>query len=556
MLDYRKISGDLTGMIEDKYGRLVRRGLLTEEDLHKAATESSSSNKHIENTLAEKGIPRHELLFCLSEFYNCPFVEYDEGISISRGVLRLVDPLSLKAGLWVPLSVYRGKAEVVACRPEDHDLEEIIKEALGAEEIDYKVALPGDIIRIIENNFDLNAGFPPSAGRTPLAKVRTYLADRRSMFAERRTSLSRGRTGLAFLRTGIPFIAIAITLFRVFGAGYLSVIEVTLLCGGVAAVLDGLKWYLPVRKKEGKVPDYAFEEPPSGFSCLQVSAPGENAIFTRSGVVEGAEHLRTGWGKLSPVERRRFLANDRTDLAEERTILASLRTRMAEARTGLAFARTGVAFSGLGVALLKQFRSSRWTYFDIALILAGALMALEGILWYFPGRKAGIEGLKAITKAEEGKSIWDSVIPPFHKTGSQCVPPVKASHVPGVWATTGLALERTVLADRRNVMARLRTIMAQSRTAMAFMRTGISILAVGAGLLIYFGAGGVSWTAYVCALILTGLGLILDGILWYVPAERMRCTLPYCFGDMEIGVPDYAVPGRRWKKAVFCHDDF
>lgn len=542
-------------MREYKFVRLVRRGLLTEEELGRAIIESGSSKKYIEDVLMEKGIPRHEILLCISEFSTCPFVEYDEGITVSRNVLRLVDPVSLKTGLWVPLSVFNRKAEVIAFRPEDRALAEKIRATLGVDEIEFQVGLPNDIVRIIENSFDLNPDFPPTAGRTPLAKVRTYLADRRSMLAEQRTALARGRTGLAFLRTGIGFIAIAVTFFRVFGAGYLSIIELLLFLGGVTAVFDGFTWYLPVRKKAGKVLDYLSQQPPPGFTSLEVSKPGEDPLFTRSEVVESAENLRAGWGKLSPVERRRFLANDRTDLAEERTILASLRTRMAKARTGLAFGRSGIAFSGLGIALLRQFRASRWTFFDIALIVAGALMALEGILWYFPGRRAGKSGLKAVLKAEEQMSIWESAFPPFYRSNPLCFPPVKACHAPGVWATTGLALERTVLAERRNIMARLRTIMARSRTGMAFIRTGISLSAIGAGLLIYFGASNLAWTVFDAALVFAGLVLITDGVHWYLPAEKIKSQFPYCYGDVEIRIPDYRIPGRNWKKAVFSHDD-
>jgi uncharacterized membrane protein YidH (DUF202 family) len=258
--------------------------------------------------------------------------------------------------------------------------------------------------------------------------------------------------------------------------------------------------------------------------------------------------------------RRRFLANDRTDLAEERTVLACHRTLMARARTGLSFTRTGIAFIGLGVALLRQFSWSRWTSLDAAIIVLGAVMFAEGFYWYLPGRKAGLDGADAVTSAENRRSIWDgffnflrqdSGVPEVRST----VPPVRGYHSPGIWATTGLALERTLLAERRNVMARLRTIMARSRTGMAFIRTGISLAAVGLGLLIYFGAGSMVWTAVEAGMVLAGLLVIADGLSWYLPAERTRRQFPYCFGDMEITVPDYGRPTRTWRKAVFSHDD-
>jgi uncharacterized membrane protein YidH (DUF202 family) len=259
--------------------------------------------------------------------------------------------------------------------------------------------------------------------------------------------------------------------------------------------------------------------------------------------------------------RRRFLASDRTDYAEERTVLACYRTIMARARTGLSFTRTGIAFIGLGIAMLRQFPDGPpWTAVYAVLILTGTAMVAEGFYWYLPSRRAATDGHHAVQEAEDKPSIWDAVFPPLFKQGGlrnirTSVPPVKGFASPGIWATTGLALERTLLAERRNVMARLRTVMARSRTGMAFIRTGMSISAVGLGLLVYFGAGNVSWTIFDAVLILAGLLFIADGIYWYVPAEKTRQQFPYCFGEMEITIPDYGTHARSWRKAVFSHDD-
>jgi uncharacterized membrane protein YidH (DUF202 family) len=556
MLSYNKINNLLRSIVFDRrFGRLVRRALLSEVELAQIRDEADRSGFYVEDLFLRRGIPKHELLLCLAEFYHLPFVEYDEDLMVSPKILSRIDSERLKTALWFPLAVVDGKAEVIACRPDDPQVLEDIRETLGVEEVEFLVALPRDLIRIIENNQDLNPGFPPSAGRTPLALVRTFLAERRSLFATQRTSLAKGRTGLAFLRTGIAFIAIAVTLLRVFGLGLPSIAGIVLLAFGIAAVYDGFKWYLPIRRNALQKLDYASGQSSDGVTVLKVSNPGDNPVFTRSGAVGGAEELRRGWNGLSPVQRRRFLANDRTDLAEERTVLASLRTTMAKARTGLAFARTGIAFAGLGIALFRHFHSSGWTVFDGSLILFGVLMFVEGAWWYFPGRAAGRRGLKLTKEAETARSIWDSVFPPFYKSDDAgvCVPPVRLSHKPGIWATTGLALERTILADRRNVMARLRTVMARARTAMAFIRTGLSIGAVGTGLLVYFGVGNFTWAVFEILLIIAGLLLIADGLFWYVPAEKLKCQLPYCFGDMEIFMPDYRVPARQWKKVVFSH---
>jgi uncharacterized membrane protein YidH (DUF202 family) len=539
------------------FKRLVERGFLAGSELEAVMAESASFSSYPEDILLSRGIPKHEILSSLSGYYDCPFVEYEENVIASYFLTMRLDMEKLKNALWFPLAVRQGRAEVIAYQPAAPAVIADIKATLNVERVDFLVALPADLIRIIEHNFDVSPHFPPSAGRTPLARTRTFLADRRSLFACYRTSLGKGRTGLAFFRTGISFISIAAVLFRIFGMG-LSALPVALLfAAGVVMVIDGLVWYMPARKNGRKRLDCFSTEPTWGTTALEVVEPGNEPRFVRSGPVEVAAALRDGWRRLSPVMRRRFLAGDRTDFAEERTVLACYRTKMAMARTGLAFTRTGVSFAGLGIAFLRQFPVGVWSFFDAALIATGILMSVEGFYWYMPGRRAGEQGLASIRKKENSRSIWDFVFP--QKTGLSATLPLRSSYVkpsyePGIWATTGVALERTVLADRRNVMARLRTAMARSRTGLAFIRTGMSIAAVGMGLMVYFGTALIGWVVLNAVLIIFGLALIADGIYWHVPAERVRRQFPYCFGEMEIVLPDYGEPARFWEKVVFSND--
>ncbi len=542
-----------------KFGRLLSQGLITAKLLDEALSQAEVEGKYPEELLIGKGIPKHEILFCLSEHYGLPFIEFDEDVIVSSGITRRLDMEWQKKALWLPLSL-GDNAEVIAYLPDSLAVIEDIKKTIGAERVRFIVALPSDIVRIIENNQDLNPGFPPSGGRTPLAKTRTFLANSRSAYTCYRTDMARGRTGLAMLRTGISFITIAVVLFRIFGPGYLAIADAVLLCGGVAMVVDGLLWYLPVRKIGSKGLDCRSPGQSGDNTVLYVSSQSETPVFGRSSPVEGAAELRKGWHDLTPVMRRRFLASDRTDLAGERTTLACFRTLMARARTGLAFTRTGVAFAGLGIAFLRQFAAGPWTAFDSFLIISGALMAFEGLNWYLPGRRAGKEGQAQVREAERKATVWDFAFPPEHKTPEpeeffNSVLPVKGSHSPGIWGTTGLALERTMLADRRNVMARLRTVMARSRTGMSFVRTGMSVSSVGLGLLVYFGLGSPAWTAFDLVLIISGVLFTADGLLWHMPAENTRRQFPYCFADVEIAIPDYGRPVREWGKAVFSHDD-
>jgi uncharacterized membrane protein YidH (DUF202 family) len=541
----------------DIYGRLVRRGLLAEDRLRELERRSAGGGRALEDLLVAEGVPKHEVLLSMAERYHVPFEEFDESVMASYYLVNRLDRRRLLQGPWFPLSVRDRRAEVIVSRPDDHRLIDEIKSALDVDRIDLRVAVPVDIVRIIEHNFDVNPRFSDAAGRTPLARVRTFLAGQRSAYAHYRTLYAKARTGLAFIRTGVSFIVIGLLFLRVLGGGWYLALEVPLLIAGVVMVTDGVKWYLPARGIAGRKVTAARTDPTWGTSVLQADATDGHPVFSRTGIVAGAAELRNNWSDLSPVMRRRFLASDRTDMAEERTSLAGHRTMLARARTGLAFARTGIAFAGLGIGLFRQFTASRWTVLDAALMITGALMTAEGFHWYFGGRKSGLEGFRSVRAMFAKETIWDLVFPSGHQRlrpgGGRPAPPVREGQRPGIWATTGLALERTVLADRRGVMARLRTVMAIARTGMAYIRTGMSIASVGAGLLVYFGSSSVVWTVLDGLLIVGGLALVADGFRWSVPAERMRKEYPYCFGDMEITVPDYGRPARTWGTVIFNH---
>jgi uncharacterized membrane protein YidH (DUF202 family) len=542
-----------------RFEGLTSGGVIPPGRLRDILEEARNAGVYPEALLAERGVPKHEILRCLSERYHVPFVEFSEGIAPADERVGRLDLEGLKKNLWFPLSVREHEADVIVCDPEDPELDGEIRRALGVHHLNKSLALPADLIRVIEHNQDANPHFPASAGRTPLARVRNALARLRTVLAFHRTSLAKGRTGLAMMRTGLSFNAIALVTLQVFGIGYSIIPDALLLLAGLTLSIEGLMWYLPIRQVARAMPSYTPTESTFGSTFLETTDSGGKARLRRAGPIEGADALRTGWNRLSPVMKRRFLAIDRTDHAEERTILSSYRTAMARARTGLAFTRTGIALTGLGIALFRQFPLSGWAVFYSALILVGTAMTAEGFHWYVPGRRAGNEGLKLIKRKHEKSSIWDFMFSPLRDQFSAGELPtslyIKESHSPGIWGTTGLALERTLIAERRNVKARLRTILARSRTGMAFIRTGTKIFSVGLGLLVYFGTTNRLWMTCDIGLMLLGLVVVADGFYWHIPAEKTKNQFPYCFADVEILFPDYSKPTLFWKKVVFSHYD-
>lgn len=539
--------------------RLEKSGEMTRESFDEIADKSEDSGGFIEDGLMEAGIPKLRLLSILAEHGGCPFVEFDEDRPVDRDLLRCVDLEKVKTRLWFPISKEEGTVHVMAASPGDACLCEEILKTLKASRIRFSIALPGDIVKTVCHQQDINPGFPPSSGRTALARVRTWLAGHRTALAHYRTVLSRGRTGLSLIRTGLSFISIALVLFRLFGIGYLTVFELVIFVIGLATTVEGLIWYLPVRKSGQKPPDYNVTESTFGTTVLELTCDEGHQDYSRSEPVKGAEKLRSRWNRLSPVTKKRFLAIDRTDLADERTILANYRTLMAHTRTGLAFTRTGNAFLGLGIGLLRHFHTGPWSILDGLLIAMGLIISIEGLHWYLPGWSAGRASFIAVKKTARRRTLWDSIFHPFeNKTLSpDDLPPtlnIKDTYTPGILGTTGLALERTIIAERRNIKARLRTVMARSRTGLAFIRTGASLFSVGMGLQVYFGAVNPYWTCFNMALVLFSLVFIADGIYWHVPAEKIRKRFPYCDSELEISIPDYSRPRGQWERIVLDND--
>lgn len=95
---------------------------------------------------------------------------------------------------------------------------------------------------------------PASRERTHLARERNVLAAQRTIAACYRTIYSRARTGLAFIRTGVYFISISIGLLSYFRLGVNTPFDVILLLVGLLLIVDGLLWYMPVRREQAELP--------------------------------------------------------------------------------------------------------------------------------------------------------------------------------------------------------------------------------------------------------------------------------------------------------------
>lgn len=95
---------------------------------------------------------------------------------------------------------------------------------------------------------------PSSRVRTQLARERNVLAAQRTIAACYRTIYARARTGLSFMRTGFSFMSIGIGLISYFGFGMAAAFDLFLIIAGLLMLIDGMLWYMPVRKEQTEIP--------------------------------------------------------------------------------------------------------------------------------------------------------------------------------------------------------------------------------------------------------------------------------------------------------------
>ncbi len=91
---------------------------------------------------------------------------------------------------------------------------------------------------------------PASKERTHLARERNMLAAQRTLAGCYRTIYARARTGLAFIRTGISFMGLGFAMSKFLRQGPYSFLDFFLILAGFLMTVDGMLWYLPVRKEK------------------------------------------------------------------------------------------------------------------------------------------------------------------------------------------------------------------------------------------------------------------------------------------------------------------
>ncbi|MDI6728160.1 MAG: hypothetical protein QMD44_04440 [Thermodesulfovibrionales bacterium] len=384
-------------VLAERYLLLIEWGVLNGEQLHAAETTAIARGIELERVLIkEYSVPKRILLQALSEYYNRPFVEYDEKMPIPPELLSGLDGERLSLSQWFPIIKDGGTVAIAANNPEDPAVLSEVRKYIRAGRYEFWVALAEDIQWFIQDFLHAKPGLLIGTERTGLAFWRNTMAHWRTRLACYRNDLAKGRTGLAFLRWGLGFIAISDTLMRTHKFGSMFYLYWIMMAAGFFLVIFGLSDYLKIRKSRMR--------PPEHHTLVEVTSATVHFLENYHFIENTGREISTKGTMLarlgdflsdhctilypSPSSRERtHLARERNVLAAQRTVAACYRTIYARARTGLAFIRTGVSFSSVGFGLMHYFGFSLLTVFDSLLITAGILMVTDGILWYMPVRK-------------------------------------------------------------------------------------------------------------------------------------------------------------------------
>lgn len=125
---------------------IAYRGIIKQTDLDAAIEESLSRESDLETLLLDKyRVPKSALGSALSEFYQCPYVSYDERTVIDPELLRNLSFDYLRRSAWIPLKRQGTILDIVINDP--HDLEKglDIRRAFPGMTVRFSVGLRRDI---------------------------------------------------------------------------------------------------------------------------------------------------------------------------------------------------------------------------------------------------------------------------------------------------------------------------------------------------------------------------------------------------------------------------
>jgi type II secretory ATPase GspE/PulE/Tfp pilus assembly ATPase PilB-like protein/GAF domain-containing protein len=133
-----------------KFGYLLEHELISREELETAIADARRKKQDVEAVLLDQyRVPKAEIGKSLSAFYGCPFVEYDEKITIDPALIKGINFDYLKTNRWVPLRREEDTVDILLDNPKDLQKIEHIHLLMKGCTLRFFVGLQKDILQYL-----------------------------------------------------------------------------------------------------------------------------------------------------------------------------------------------------------------------------------------------------------------------------------------------------------------------------------------------------------------------------------------------------------------------
>jgi len=125
---------------------LVYRGIITQADMTAAVEEAHEQGLDLEGILLDQHcVPKDALGTALSDFYQCPYLPFDERTIIDADLLKPLNVDYLRKNAWIPIARRGSLVDVLTNDPHDLDKGWDVRRAFPGLTIRYAVGLRRDI---------------------------------------------------------------------------------------------------------------------------------------------------------------------------------------------------------------------------------------------------------------------------------------------------------------------------------------------------------------------------------------------------------------------------
>ena len=152
-----------------KFDSLVANSRITQAELDVAIAEARKGQTDVESILLDKyKVPKAEIGKSLSQFYKCPFIEYDDRTAIEPELLKTLNMDYLKKNFWIPLKRDKDGIQILIDDPNNLDRLQDIKRIFPGRNVQFAVGLRRDILQFL---YAASGEADPLAAKGSLAEI-------------------------------------------------------------------------------------------------------------------------------------------------------------------------------------------------------------------------------------------------------------------------------------------------------------------------------------------------------------------------------------------------